>query len=81
MHINICIKDTVEPDTDLFAEALDAYTAWLKSGRDHKTAQHLFDAWDEAIMKYAEFANVSRVVAVDMIYRSVEVALRDSRIA
>ena len=78
MHINICLKTFSEPD--LFIEAVNAYRAWCKSGKDHKTSQHLFDAWDNAVAAYCEVNSMRRSVVVDMVYRAVEAELRDARI-
>ena len=49
--MNINIKIDLR---DEFEVACDAYRAWCKSGKNFATSQHLFDAWDAAVMAYAE---------------------------
>lgn len=65
---------------DKFEVACDAYRAWCKSGKNFKTSQHLFDAWDAAVMAYAERYSVTRAFAVDKVYREVEAEYRDERV-
>jgi hypothetical protein len=78
MNIKICLKTFSEPD--LFIDAVNAYRAWCESGKNHVTSQHLFDDYDSAIETYCELNGMRRSVVVDMIYRAVDVSLRDGRV-
>ena len=44
------------------------------------TSQHLFDDYDSAVETYCELNGMRRSVVVDMIYRAVDVSLRDGRV-
>ena len=79
MNIKICLKlDDTEPD--LFLQAVNAYRDWCRAGKNHKTHQHLFDAYDSAVTAYCDLNEMRRSVVVDMIYRTVDVQFRDERV-
>ena len=80
MNINICLRDTTQQEPDLFLNAVNAYRAWCESGKNHVTSQHLFDDYDFAVETYCELNGMRRSVVVDMIYRAVDVSLRDGRV-
>jgi hypothetical protein len=65
---------------ELFLDAVNAYRAWCESGKNHVTSQHLFDDYDSAVETYCELNGMRRSVVVDMIYRAVDVSLRDGRV-
>jgi hypothetical protein len=65
---------------ELFLDALNKYRAWCESGKNHVTSQHLFDDYDSAVETYCELNGMRRSVVVDMIYRAVDVSLRDGRV-
>mgnify|MGYP007006639771 CR=1 FL=1 len=46
--------------TELFLKTVDAYKAWIATGKDFVAHTDLWVAWDAAVCEYAEAMNVSR---------------------
>ena len=46
--------------TELFLKTVDAYKAWIATGKDFVAHSDLYEAWDEAVLAYAKAMNLSR---------------------
>ena len=58
---------------ELYLKALDAYKAWIATGKDFVNHADKFEAWDVAILAYAKAVNVSRSHAATEIFVACEV--------
>jgi hypothetical protein len=58
--------------TELFLKTIDAYKAWLKTGKDFCCYSDLYESWDKALLAYAESMNLSRSDAATHIYVAVK---------
>jgi hypothetical protein len=61
-----------EPEA-LFLDAINAYKAWIDTGKDFLNHADLFDVWDEAVCAYAQAVFISRNRAVCQILQGLEV--------
>jgi recombinational DNA repair ATPase RecF len=57
----------------LFLKAVDAYKAWLETGKDFLNHSDVFEAWDEAVLAYAESINLKRSQAVTHVVMGLKV--------
>ena len=57
--------------TELFLQTIDAYKAWLKTGKDFCCHADLYEAWDNSLMAFAKSINVSRSDAATYVYVAV----------
>jgi hypothetical protein len=46
--------------TELFLKTVDAYTAWVETGMNHKEFSDLYERWDAALIAYAQAMNITR---------------------
>lgn len=46
--------------TELFLKTVDAYKAWIATGKNFALYSDLYDRWDEAVLAYARSMNISR---------------------
>jgi hypothetical protein len=61
-----------EPE-ELFLEAITAYKAWLATGKDFLNHSDIFEAWDEAVIAYAQSIFLDRNRAVCQILQGLEI--------
>ncbi len=57
----------------LFLEAVNAYKAWVATGKDFVNHWQLFEAWDEAVLAYAQSINLKRAQAVSHVVMALKV--------
>ena len=57
----------------LFLKAVDAYKAWLETGKDFLNHSDLFEAWDDAVLAYADAIYVKRNRAVTHVVMALKV--------
>jgi hypothetical protein len=57
----------------LFLKAVDAYKAWLETGKDFLNHSDLFEVWDDAVMTYADSINLKRSQAVTHVVMALKV--------
>ena len=57
----------------LFLQAVSAYKSWLDTGKDFLNHSDLFEAWDEAVLAYAESINLKRSQAVSHVVMALKV--------
>jgi len=57
----------------LFLKAVDAYKAWLDTGKDFLNHSDLFEIWDDAVLSYADSINVQRNRAVTHVVMALKV--------
>lgn len=57
--------------TELFLKTIDAFKAWINSGKNFATHSDLYELWDRALLEYAEAMNLSRSDAATHIYVAV----------
>jgi hypothetical protein len=62
--------------TELFLKTVDAYKAWIATGMNHREFAHLYEAWDEAVLAYAQSMGIARRFAADHVFEAVK---RESR--
>ena len=58
--------------TELFLKTIDAFKAWIDSGKNFATHGDLYDRWDSALLEYANAMNLSRSDAATHIYVAVK---------
>jgi hypothetical protein len=58
--------------TELFLKTIDAFKAWINSGKNFATHSDLYERWDKALLEYAEAMNLSRSDAATHIYVAVK---------
>ena len=56
----------------LFLEAVNAYKAWLETGKDFLNHSDLFDVWDDAVTAYGQSIFLERNRAVHQILQGLE---------
>ena len=57
----------------LFLQAIDAYKAWLDTGKDFLNHSDLFEIWDDAVLAYADAIYVKRAQAVSHVVMALKV--------
>ena len=57
----------------LFLKAVDAYKSWIDCGKDFLNHSDLFEAWDDAVLAYADAIYVKRAQAVSHVVMSLKV--------
>jgi hypothetical protein len=57
----------------LFLEAINAYKAWVATGKDFLNHSDLFEVWDDAVNAYAQSIFLERNRAVHQILQGLEV--------
>lgn len=58
--------------TELFLKTIDAFKAWIDSGKNFATHSDLYERWDSALLEYAKAMNLSRSDAATHIYVAVK---------
>ena len=58
---------------ELFLQAINAYKAWIATGKDFINHADLFDIWDDAVMAYAQVVHLERNRAVHQVLQGLEV--------
>lgn len=56
---------------EAYLDALNAYKAWIACGKDFVNHSHLFEAWDKAVMRFAEVRNINRNWAACEIFHAI----------
>lgn len=56
----------------LFLEAINAYKAWIDTGKDFLNHSDLFDAWDDAVTAYGQSVFLERNRAVHQVLQGLE---------
>ena len=46
--------------TELFLKTVDAFQAWIATGKNFATHSDLYERWDSALLEYAKAMNLSR---------------------
>jgi hypothetical protein len=49
--------------TELFLKTVDAYKAWIDTGKDFMYFSDLYEAWDKALLAYAKSMDINRDTA------------------
>lgn len=57
--------------TQLFLKTVDAYKTWVSTGMNHKVYSDLYEAWDEALLSYAEAMSITRKEATLHVYEAI----------
>jgi hypothetical protein len=57
---------------ELFLKAFSAYKQWIECGKDFVAHAHLFEAWDVAVIEFAEARGVTRNVAACEVFHALE---------
>jgi recombinational DNA repair ATPase RecF len=57
----------------LFLQAVTAYQTWVDCGKDFLNHTDLFEAWDDAVIAYAESINLKRSQAVTHVVIALKV--------
>lgn len=57
----------------LFLQAVTAYKAWCDTGKDFLNHSDLFEAWDDAVLAYADSIFVKRAQAVSHVVMALKV--------
>ena len=57
--------------TELFLKTVDAYKTWVSSGMNFQSFTDLYEAWDEALLSYAEAMSISRSEATFHVYEAI----------
>jgi hypothetical protein len=58
--------------TELFLKTVDAYKAWIATGKDFLLFSDLYERWDSSLLEYAKAMNLSRSDAATHIYVAVK---------
>jgi recombinational DNA repair ATPase RecF len=58
---------------ELFLEAINAYKAWVNTGKDFLNHADLFDIWDDAVTAYAQSVFLDRNRAVHQVLQGLEI--------
>jgi recombinational DNA repair ATPase RecF len=56
----------------LFLEAINAYKAWLATGKDFLNHADLFDVWDDAVTAYGQAVFLERNRAVHQVLQGLD---------
>lgn len=56
----------------LFLEAINAYKAWVNTGKDFLNHADLFEAWDDAVTAYGQSVFLERNRAVHQVLQGLE---------
>jgi hypothetical protein len=57
----------------LFLQAVSAYRTWIDCGKDFLNHSDLFEAWDDAVLAYADAIYVKRSQAVTHVVMALKV--------
>jgi len=57
----------------LFLQAVTAYRTWIECGKDFLNHSDLFEAWDDAVLAYADSIYVKRAQAVSHVVMALKV--------
>ena len=57
----------------LFLQAVSAYRVWVDCGKDFLNHSDLFEAWDDAVITYADSINLKRSQAVTHVVMALKV--------
>ena len=57
----------------LFLQAVTAYRTWIECGKDFLNHSDLFEAWDDAVLAYADSIYVQRNRAVTHVVMALKV--------
>ena len=57
---------------ELFLEAITAYKAWIKTGKDFLNHADLYDVWDDAVLAYGQAIHLERNRAVHQILQGLD---------
>jgi len=57
---------------ELFLDAVNAYKAWVATGKDFINHAHLFDVWDDAVTAYGQSVFLERNRAVHQVLQGLE---------
>ena len=58
---------------ELFLQAIEAYKAWLDTGKDFLNHSDLFDAWEDAVTAYGQSVFLDRNRAVHQVLQGMEI--------
>jgi hypothetical protein len=58
---------------ELFLDAVNAYKAWINTGKDFVNHADLYDSWDDAVNAYADQAMLRRNQAVSHVVQALGV--------
>jgi hypothetical protein len=58
---------------ELFLQAIEAYKAWVNTGKDFLNHADLFDVWDDAVTAYAQSVFLDRNRAVHQVLQGLEI--------
>jgi hypothetical protein len=58
---------------DLFLDAVNAYKAWVATGKDFVNHADLFDVWDDAVTAYGQAVFLERNRAVHQVLQGLEI--------
>jgi hypothetical protein len=57
---------------ELFLDAVNAYKAWIATGKDFLNHADLFDVWDDAVTAYGQSVFLERNRAVHQVLQGLE---------
>lgn len=58
---------------ELFLQAIEAYKAWVNTGKDFLNHADLFNVWDDAVTAYAQSVFLDRNRAVHQVLQGLEI--------